>query len=132
MSILIGKHIQLALSENKNISSLVGDSIYPMVAPMGVPKFPFICYQSGISSVDYTKDGEAGDTLNVAIAIISKTYSEAVDIAESVRYALERSVNEYELYSVQDCMLLSTNEDYLEQLDAYRITLNFELQTINY
>lgn len=132
MSILIGKHIQLALSENKNISSLVGDSIYPMVAPMGVPKFPFICYQSGISSVDYTKDGEAGDTLNVAIAIISKTYSEAVDIAESVRYALERSVNEYELYSVQDCMLLSTNEDYLEQLDAYSITLNFELQTINY
>ena len=132
MSILIGKHIQLALSENKNISSLVGDSIYPMVAPMGVPKFPFICYQSGISNVDYTKDGEAGDTLNVAIAIISKTYSEAVDIAESVRYALERSVNEYELYSVQDCMLLSTNEDYLEQLDAYSITLNFELQTINY
>ena len=43
-----------------------------------------------------------------------------------------RSVNEYELYSVQDCMLLSTNEDYLEQLDAYSITLNFELQTINY
>lgn len=127
MSTMIGIHISTKLAENNKIREDVGDRIYPLVAPMGVPTYPFICYQTSVTNVEYTKDGASSDTVNAAVAIIAKTYAEAAILAQSARWALECEKGSYESFEVDDCMLLGTQEDYLDELDAYSVTLNFEI-----
>ena len=86
----IGKAIYNILSTTTNISDLVGTRIFPNVAPQ-TTTFPFIIYDvTGVQPND-TKDGASTlDTNDVMISCYSETYSQASDLAQKIRVAMDR------------------------------------------
>ena len=89
----IGKSIYNILSTTTNITDLVSTRIFPNVAPQ-TTTFPFIIYDvTGVSPND-TKDGASTlDTNDVMISCYSETYSQASDLAQKIRVAMDR-INE--------------------------------------
>ena len=89
----IGKAIYNILSTTTNISNLVGTRIFPNVAPQ-TTTFPFIIYDvNGVQPND-TKEGVSTlDTNDVMISCYSETYSQASDLAQTIRVAMDR-INE--------------------------------------
>ena len=85
----------------------------------------------GISPTD-TKDGSCEDNVNASVVVVSKTYSSAIRIANMARYALEGVSEKYKDFEVRDCMLYGSSEDYLQEIDAISVTLNFNIKTIDY
>ena len=132
MSLLVGFHIKSALLKDEALVKEVGSRIYPLVIPEGAPEYPFIVYGSaGISPTD-TKDGSCEDNANASVVVVSKTYSSAIRIANMARYALEGVSEKYKDFEVRDCMLYGSSEDYLQEIDAISVTLNFNIKTIDY
>lgn len=132
MSLLVGIHIKSALLKDSNLTKEVNDRIYPLVIPEGTPEYPFIVYGSmGISPTD-TKDGSCEDNVTVSVVVVSKTYSSAIRIANMVRYDLESVSEKYKEFEVTDCILSGSSEDYLQEIDAISVTLNFNVRTMDY
>lgn len=129
MSLLIGIHIQEVLSGAESVSAKVGERIYPLVVPVGTPSYPFICFENvGISEED-SKDGVVNDVVSVQLMVVSKSYGEAVMLAHDVRYTLEGVTAEYPRFEVKDCRLTSTSEDWIDEADAYVVTLGLSFRT---
>ena len=119
MSLLIGIHIKEMLLKDEGISEKVGNRVYPLVIPVGAPKYPFIVFRNDGTVPDYTKDGNNEDSVGVSVEVVAKEYGEAVEIGNSIRYAL-------------DCALTGTAEEWLDDIDAYGIILNFEMKTVDF
>ena len=118
MSILIGLHIKKVLEQNRDVVERVGNRIYPIVIPLGVDTYPFICYDMSGGTGEQTKDGVLDDVATVNIAVIAKTYEEAIIIGNAVRYSLEGSEAEYERFAVTECSNVTYNDEYVEAIDA--------------
>lgn len=129
MSILIGLHIRRALEKNSDVTKFVKNRIYPLVVPQGVETYPFICYDVSGASGDETKDGVVDDMATVNIAVIAKTYEEAIVLGNSVRYALDGKSSEYDEFAVTECMNISYNDEYIDALDAYAVNLSIDFRT---
>lgn len=132
MSVLIGLHIKRVLANVEAVTRMVGNRIYPLVVPQGVEVYPFICYDMNGNSGDSTKDGVVDDIASVNIAIIAKSYEEAIVIGNAVRYAFEGKTAEYEDFSVTECMNLSYNDEYIDGIDAYALNLSMDFRTEDY
>ena len=63
-----------------DLAQKVKTMIYPLVAPYGVNRFPYIVYSQMSRYAQGTKDDE-NRMLILAISAVSKTYKEAHDIA---------------------------------------------------
>jgi len=74
------------LLDDKRLRELVGDRIYPLVAPDGTNE-DFIVYKRDEYSVIRDKMGRQQSCI-ISIAIISNDYDSANDIAEAVFYCL--------------------------------------------
>lgn len=129
MSILIGLHIRRTLERNADVTKFVQNRIYPLVVPQGVETYPFICYDVSGASGDDTKDGVVDDVATVNIAVIAKTYEDAIILGNSVRYALEGKAAEYAELDVTECMNMAYNDEYIEALDAYAVNLSMDFRT---
>lgn len=129
MSILIGLHIRRTLERNADVTKFVQNRIYPLVVPQGVETYPFICYDVSGASGDDTKDGVVDDVATVNIAVIAKTYEDAIILGNSVRYALEGKTAEYAELDVTECMNMAYNDEYIEALDAYAVNLSMDFRT---
>ena len=131
----IGKAIYNILSTTTNISDLVGTRIFPNVAPQ-TTTFPFIIYDvNGVQPND-TKDGASTlDTNDVMISCYSETYSQASDLAQKIRVAMDR-INEgtYGGEQIQSSQFQSYNDifdDTSGDAGIYRKALGFEIRQIN-
>lgn len=131
----IGKSIYNILSTTTNISDLVGTRIFPNVAPQ-TTTFPFIIYDvTGVQPND-TKDGASTlDTNDVMISCYSETYSQASDLAQKIRIAMDR-INEgtYGGEQIQSSQFQSYNDifdDTSGDAGIYRKSLDFEIRQIN-
>lgn len=129
MSILIGLHIKRTLEADADVTRLAGNRIYPLVVPQGVDTYPFICYDVSGASGDDTKDGVVDDIATVSMAVIAKTYEDAIVLGNSVRKAFDGKTAEYDEFEVEDCMNISYNDEYIEALDAYAINLGIDFKT---
>ena len=129
MSILIGLHIKRTLEQTDAVTRFVGNRIYPLVVPQGVETYPFICYDVSGNSGDETKDGVVDDMATVSIAVIAKTYEDAIMIGNSVRYAFDGKTAEYDEFAVTECMNISYNDEYIDALDAYAVNLSIDFRT---
>lgn len=129
MSILIGLHIKRTLEKDADVTKFVQNRIYPLVVPQGVETYPFICYDVSGASGDDTKDGVVDDVATVNIAVIAKTYEDAIILGNSVRYALEGKTAEYAELDVTECMNMAYNDEYIEALDAYAVNLSMDFRT---
>jgi hypothetical protein len=117
------------LERNADVTKFVQNRIYPLVVPQGVETYPFICYDVSGASGDDTKDGVVDDVATVNIAVIAKTYEDAIILGNSVRYALEGKTAEYAELDVTECMNMAYNDEYIEALDAYAVNLSMDFRT---
>ena len=131
----IGKSIYNILANDSDVSAVVGTRIFPNVAPQ-TTTFPFIIYDvTGVQPND-TKDGASTlDTNDVMISCYSETYSQASDLAQKIRVAMDR-INEgtYGGEQIQSSQFQSYNDifdDTSGDAGIYRKALDFEIRQIN-
>jgi len=131
----IGKAIYNILSNDSDIQAFVDDRVFPNVAPQ-TTEFPFIIYDvTGVQPND-TKDGASTlDTNDVMISCYSETYSQASDLAQKIRVAMDR-INEgtYGGEQIQSSQFQSYNDifdDTSGDAGIYRKALDFEIRQIN-
>ena len=131
----LGKAIYNILSNDATITDIVSTRIFPNVAPQ-TTQFPFIIYDiTGVDPND-TKDGASTlDTNDVMISCYSETYSEASDLAQKIRVAMDR-INEgtYGGETIQSSQFQSYNDifdDTSGDSGIFRKALDFEIRQIN-
>ena len=122
-SLKVGKEIYSHLKENKSITDIVGNKIYPIIVEKDT-NYPFIVYKRSNVIPDYTKDYHFKDYVIVDIICVSNHYVESVEIASLVRESLE----DKRIGDINSIRLESADEDFID--DAYIQTLSFNL-TIN-
>ena len=122
-SLKVGKEIYSHLKENKSLTDIVGNKIYPIIVEKDT-NYPFIVYKRSNVIPDYTKDYHFKDYVIVDIICVSNHYVESVEIASLVRESLE----DKRIGDINSIRLESADEDFVD--DAYIQTLTFNL-TIN-
>ena len=122
-SLKVGKEIYSHLKENKSLTDIVGNKIYPIIVEKDT-NYPFIVYKRSNVIPDYTKDYHFKDFVIVDIICVSNHYVESVEIATLVRESLE----DKKYGDIISIKLESADEDFID--DAYIQTLTFNL-TIN-
>ena len=122
-SLKVGKEIYSHLKENKSLTDIVGNKIYPIIVEKDT-NYPFIVYKRSNVIPDYTKDYHFKDYVIVDIICVSNHYVESVEIASLVR----ESVEDKRIGDINSIRLESADEDFID--DAYIQTLTFNL-TIN-
>ena len=122
-SLKVGKEIYSHLKENKSLTDIVGNKIYPIIVEKDT-NYPFIVYKRSNVIPDYTKDYHFKDDVIVDIICVSNHYVESVEIATLVRESLE----DKRIGDINSIRLESADEDFID--DAYIQTLSFNL-TIN-
>ena len=131
---LVGKAIYSILSDNAAVDALISDRIYPNVAKQ-TSAFPFVVYQVTGDDPTDTKDGVSPlDENAILVMCFSQTYTQASDLADKVRIALDRVDGTYEGVELQGIQYLSYNEDFDVKDDddgVYVKSLNFRVRLIN-
>ena len=122
-SLKVGKEIYSHLKENKSLTDIIGNKIYPIIVEKDT-NYPFIVYKRSNVIPDYTKDYHFKDYVIVDIICVSNHYVESVEIASLVRESLE----DKRIGDINSIRLESADEDFVD--DAYIQTLTFNL-TIN-
>lgn len=125
----IHKHLRDVLTASSTIRQKVGDRIYPIAAVNGT-EYPFILCTRTALSPDYTKDGWSGDTVTVAIEVVSRSSTEAIAIAEDVREVIEEKNVAYLGWEVRDPTLVTASEGYDLTTDTYVEALQFTFKVI--
>lgn len=87
--IAIGKGIYSILTGSTTLTTLVSTNIFPLITPEKV-NLPCVIYERQ-SNPEYTKDFGSGYQCQVYLTVISKDYTNSIDIAEACNTAL----NEY-------------------------------------
>jgi hypothetical protein len=129
MSIMIGEHVQNVLHNNAKISAALGDRIYPMVIPEGTPAYPFAVFVDSDTAQYGTKDGDE-ELSQVSVAVVAKTYGQATELAQSVKTLLEGADEaKYEQFVVTDTRYTGCEKTYLDEIDAFCVTVNMEFET---
>ena len=130
MSVLIGLHIKRTLERDEAVKKLIGSRLFPLAMAQGVETFPFVCYDTNGQAAQTTKDGPVNDVSTVSMAVVSKGYEEALNIANAVRTAFENKRVDYPDYLV-DCVGVSYNDEYVDALDAFAVNMNLDFRTFN-
>lgn len=128
MSILLGLHIKRTLENDAKVKSFVGNRIFPLAYPQGVDTFPFICYNMNGQQGAKTKDGPVNDTASVSLEVVSKNYEEALNLANLVRYDFENKGKKYTEFEAEN-VGVTYNDEYVEDLDAYRVNMILDFKT---
>lgn len=117
--------IRQMLLADETIKSLVGNKIYPIVAPEKT-QGNYIVYQRDEYSIDRTKMGIATQKCVVYISCVSSSYDTAQEMAVAVFNLLdgEYNINEKQC-SIKQIHMTDSTEDY--EGDCYIETLQFEI-----
>ena len=127
-SILIGKVIYNKLATNSDITDIVGNKIFPLIAEQ-TTNYPFIVYyRTNIISLISNKDGFNEDSVNFTVSCVSADYSESIDLANNVRKSLEKRKIDTNDMILNNVHLIGIDESFED--NAYVQRLNFEC-TIN-
>lgn len=120
----IGTTIRKLLIENEEVKKLVGDKIFPLVAPQSIEGDLIVYYRDEYSK-DYTKMGVYNDNCKVFVTIVSDNYDRSQEIAEAVDNALEGTFFQNTENQIQ-IRLSDSTEDYAD--NKYIQVLLFEIQ----
>jgi len=85
----VGLAIRTLLVNDSDVNTIVSGRIYPEMAIEGADT-PYIVYSVMSNTPSNTKDGTPVDEANVEILSVARSYSEANDLADKVRDALDR------------------------------------------
>ena len=120
----IGTVIRKILIDNEDVKQLVGDKIFPLVAPQSTEGDLIVYYRDEYSK-DYTKMGVYNDNCKVYVTIVSDSYDRSQEIAEAVINALEGTFFQNTDNQIQ-VRLSDSTEDYAD--NKYIQVLLFEIQ----
>lgn len=109
------------------IGSLVNNRCYPLVAENGTT-YPFIIYQRDSLDSMFCKDGVYEDEVNVSVRVVTDTYNEGIDLAQSVRESMTFNNYTNEEGGTYSSLMVQADEEFTN--DAYVQTLIFRI-TIN-
>jgi len=85
-----GKAIYSILTNDSDVSALIGTRVYPQVAAQEAA-FPFVVYVLQDNTPSDTKSGVSTlDEIRYDIVAAAETYSELTDLTEKIRTALDR------------------------------------------
>ena len=129
-----GLAIYNILITDVDVSNVVVRRVFPNVAKNGTT-FPFIIYDVESESPTDTKDGVSKlDEDFVMVSCYCKTYSEASDLAQKIRTALDRKTGTFggiEIQSIQYNGYNDLFDDNTSDEGVYRKALDFKLRIIN-
>jgi hypothetical protein len=133
----IGKGIYYILANNTELSDLVGNKIFPQVAPI-TTSFPFIIYDIYNDDPTLDKDGPSTlDKYDIRITAYSKTYSNVTEVGNGIREALDRKIPAggeiIAAQHFQSSNLVRTNDEFdpdAGQRGIYRQELVFNVREI--
>lgn len=130
-SLLITKYVQQILEEDEGVRAIIGNDqkkIFPLLQPDNLT-FPFIVHARNGIQIDYTKDVGLRlgwtNTVQISVACVSDKYSEAVELANAVRHAMEGYVWRDESIFIHPIELFSAAE-YTTEYDAFVEELQFQ------
>lgn len=131
----VGLAIYSILSSDSDISDLVSTRIFPNVAPQ-TTAFPFIIYDVDGDTPTDTKDGVSElDVNSVMVSCYSETYTEACDLALSIRTALDRLPDStYGTIKIQSSEYRGYNDIFDDDSGnngIYRKAIDFDIRIIN-
>lgn len=128
-SLNIGKVIKDILYQDETLNNLVKNQVFPLIAEENTT-FPFIVYRRNSIRKASTKDYVNDEIASVDVVVASDKYSQSVEIAERVRFVLERGEYEGENFSVDNITLSNASEQYMQ--NTYVQTLTFEIEINNF
>ncbi len=117
-AISTNKHVYSLLTSDSELTEMVNDNIFPLVAEESV-NYPFIIFTKESVTPSYTKDFLTFDLVTISVVVASNNYIDTVNIAERVRNVLENYRDSY-FYNI---LLDSVSEEFVE--DAFIQQLNF-------
>lgn len=124
-SILCGKYLRRFLVENEELSALIDTKkIFPLLANPDTT-FPFIVYSRINLTPLYSKDILSDNQVSFAVLVVSDKYIESLDIANSVRHALEGYRFRDEYINIYPIKLESIYEETMEDAYIQRMTFTF-------
>ena len=116
------------LNSNEEIKKVVGNNIYPVVAPLNT-KNPYVVYKRQITTQNDNKDSRYS-MVSIELNIYSNNYQQSIQIAELCKNTLEDIYNkEVEGYKIKYIVSTSIDEDYNE--DYYSQTMYFDAKVLN-
>lgn len=126
MSLLIGKHIYNALTEDAFVNNIIEGRVFPLAIPEGA-SYPYVVFSDINVIGDYSKDGWISDTTQVTVMCVSDKYESAADLSENVRITLEQGEKEYGGRTIGGAELKKSADAY--ENGAYVVVLIFEFET---
>lgn len=121
----IGRAVAALLAAHSGLRAAIGSKVFPIVSKEGT-SYPFVVYRRNSIEVHYTKDGKAGETVNVDIVIAAGSYAESIGLADMVREAIEgKAFVMSESLKVRGSQLTAADEEFFEDSNVYTQTLNF-------
>lgn len=119
----IGKVIYAVITTDSELSNMIGENIYPIIAEPDTP-FPFITYtRSNIYVVNQSKDFWFNDELSFNIQICDDDYMRSCHIANLIRDLFENKVLSADDMKVYNIRMTGISEMWSE--NAYVQSLNF-------
>jgi len=135
MSLKLGKYIDAILTAQSDtwMRQKVGMRVFPVVCPAEVPALPYVVHNEGVDSVEQTCDGESGDVCSALIDVVCSDYSTLIDIAQNIREKFTSAPTWSTTgLSVDSCRLIRVGlVQYIEDMDAFSLQMNFTITTIN-
>ena len=121
----IGRAVAALLTAHSGLRTAIGSKVFPIVSKEGT-SYPFVVYRRNGIEVHYTKDGKAGETVNVDIVIAAGSYAESIGLADMVREAIEgKAFVMSDMLKVYGSQLTAADEEFFEDSNVYTQTLNF-------
>lgn len=118
----VGKDIKTLLSLSPEVSSALGNKIFPLIAAAKTT-FPFLVYRRSYYNPMTNKDYE-GERVGIEIVIASTQYEEGVKIADAVADALLHKQTQ----NIEDIEAVTMSEDFVEDTYLQRITMEITLK----
>ena len=118
----VGKDIKTLLSLSPEVSSALGNKIFPLIAAAKTT-FPFLVYRRSYYNPMSNKDYE-GERVGIEIVIASTQYEEGVKIADAVADALLHKQTQ----TIDDIEAINMSEDFVEDTYLQRITMEITLK----
>lgn len=116
------------INTNQEIKKIVGNNIYPVVAPLST-KNPYIVFKRQINTQNDNKDSRYS-IVSIELNIYSNDYQQSNKIAELAKNTLENVYNkEVEGFRIKYILNTSIDEDYNE--DYYSQTMYFDAKVLN-
>jgi hypothetical protein len=117
---MIGDIVYNILSNDSNVTGLVGTKIYPLMATQGT-ELPYITYQVISTSPNKNKDREISlKAIRLQIDIIGNTYSSVTNISDKVVDAISYKTGNYSGYDVDIITFEDENDLSDIENDFYR------------